>query len=505
MKNLFLFIRPPRSLWVFNGKNSAFWPPLAFAYLASALRENVPEISVEIWDYPALKMGWKTLILELEKCRPQFIGIGEEAVSCTEGLRLAKIAKELGATVIAGGCTYSHLAKPILSTSCVDYIVHNEGEITLVNLVRALLESNNLSTIEKIKGISFRCNGQIITNPPQLLIEDLDTLPIPAYDLLPMEYYGKGSKNHPNLASIEYSRGCFDSCNFCVLWRQMGKCINDTWYPYYRTKSPERVMEEIKILVKKYDRKYLCWVDPTFNGNSSSQSQLADYLLRENYNINFSAWIRKDGIIRDEQNGALRKIVAAGLNEVFIGVENNNPAIVKSLGKHNNTYPFVKQAISILRRKYPNVFVIGSFIYGFPEDNFKSIWILQDQVYKLGLDYAFFIPLTPLPGTPYWNDKLWDNEGKNLRLFDFILPPVNTKKRFHLSLYLYICCLFDFRPKRIKEWIGIFFEKNRRKRRIKQRLFLRSLKFLLKVLVANCFLKNSSKRTAMYFPKWYND
>ena len=427
MNNLFLFIRPPRPFWPFNGINSAFWPPLAFACLASALSKDIPDITVEIWDCPALKMGWKTLISELEKRKPRFIGIGEEAVSCVEGLRLAKIAKELGAVVIAGGCTYGHLANPLLSKRYVDYVVHNEGEITLVNLILALLESNNPSTFEKIKGISFSYNGKTITTPPQPLIENLDTLPIPAYHLLPMQLYGKGSKSHPHLATIEHSRGCFDSCNFCILWRQMGKYEDDTLLPYYRTKSPERVIEEIKLLVKKYDRKYLCWVDPTFNADSYFQSRLADYILKENLDIHFNAWIRADRIIYDEQNGTLEKIISAGLNEVFIGIENYNPTIVEFFNKHNNAYATVQQAITILRQKYPTVFIIGSFIYGFNEENFRSVQTMQDMAFELGLDYPFFIPLTPLPGTPYWKDELWDCEGLNFRRFDFISPPLNIK------------------------------------------------------------------------------
>lgn len=505
MNDLFLFIRPPRPVWPFNGQNSAFWPPLAFASLASALREKVPKITVEIWDFPVLKMGWKTLISELQKRKTRFIGIGEEAVSCVEGLRLAKIAKELNAIIIAGGCTYGNLAKPILSTGYVDYVVHNEGEITLVNLITTLLESNNPSSLEKIKGISFKSDGRIIKTAPQPLIDNLDSLPIPAYDLLPMEQYGKESKNHPNLSSIEYSRGCFDNCNFCILWRQMGKYINGDCIPHYRLKSPERVMEEIRLLVKKYNRKYLCWVDPTFNGNSKSQEQLAEYLLKENFKINFNAWIRADGVVRDEQNGTLEKIVSAGLNEVFIGIENTNSENIEFLNKHNNSYDTVQRAISILRRRYPSVFVIGSFIYGLPQDNLKSVWKMQEQALKLRLDYPFFIPLTPLPGTPYWKDEIWDGKGDTFRQFDFISPQTNNKKNYKLSIYLYLYSLFDIRPKKIKEWIKGFFDKYPRKRKIKRRLFMRSLKFLLRALIVYCFSRNSNKRTMIYFPRWYND
>ena len=104
MNELFLFVRPPRPLWPLNSPSSAFWPPLAFASMAAMLRERLPDLWVEILDAPALEMGWRTLTAEMQRRRPAFVGIGEEAVSCVEGLRLARLAKDCGAKVIAGGC-----------------------------------------------------------------------------------------------------------------------------------------------------------------------------------------------------------------------------------------------------------------------------------------------------------------------------------------------------------------------------------------------------------------
>src|SRR5512144_2767251 len=132
MSDLFLFVRPPRPLWPFNSPSSAFWPPLAFASMAAMLRERVPALRVEILDAPALEMGWRTLTKEIQRRRPTYVGIGEEAVSCIEGLRLARLAKACGARVIAGGCFFGHVAPQALATGLIDVIVHGEGELTLV-------------------------------------------------------------------------------------------------------------------------------------------------------------------------------------------------------------------------------------------------------------------------------------------------------------------------------------------------------------------------------------
>ncbi len=138
MNELFLFVRPPRPLWPFNSPATAFWPPLAFASLAAMLRQNIPDLRVEILDAPALEMGWRTLTAELQHRRPAYVGIGEEAVSCVEGLRLARIAKACAARVIAGGCFFGHVGPQALRTGLIDVVVHGEAELTLVELVQAL-------------------------------------------------------------------------------------------------------------------------------------------------------------------------------------------------------------------------------------------------------------------------------------------------------------------------------------------------------------------------------
>ncbi|HWQ93359.1 MAG TPA: cobalamin-dependent protein, partial [Clostridia bacterium] len=190
---LFLFVRPPRPLWPFNSPSSAFWPPLAFASLAAQLRQDIPDLQVQILDAPALQMGWRSLQSEIVRLKPSFVGMGEEAVSCVEGFRLARIAKSCGARVIAGGCFFGHVASEALATGLIDVVVHGEGELTLVEVVQALRESSR--ALGRVHGISFleselagcappgTTPPPTITTPPRQLISHLDSLPFPAYDL----------------------------------------------------------------------------------------------------------------------------------------------------------------------------------------------------------------------------------------------------------------------------------------------------------------------------------
>ena len=108
MNELFLFVRPPRPLWPFNGPASAFWPPLAFASLAAALRAERADLRVAILDAPALKMGWQSLEAALRRERPAYVGAlgagigGLGGYLATGGLRGALLGALLG-----GGAGYA--------------------------------------------------------------------------------------------------------------------------------------------------------------------------------------------------------------------------------------------------------------------------------------------------------------------------------------------------------------------------------------------------------------
>jgi len=238
----------------------------------------------------------------------------------------------------------------VISTGLVDVVVHGEGEVTVVELVQALRDTPQ--ELSRVLGISFRQSEATVTTAPRPLIGDLDQLPFPAYDLLPVERYGARSRNHPRLAAIELGRGCVGSCDFCILWRQMGRFADGRVVPHLRTKSPERLLEEIRVLVRRFDRRYLGWVDPCFNAHPHVPGQLADLLLRENLRVGQSAWVRADAMVRDSASGALRSCVRSGLNEVFLGIERPDDGSLRTLHKTTGL-DHARDALRILRAEYP--------------------------------------------------------------------------------------------------------------------------------------------------------
>jgi len=434
----------------------------------------------------------------LRTCKPDYVGIGEEAVSCVEGLRAARLAKESGATVIAGGCFFGNAAEEVLRTGLVDVVVHGEGEITIVELVEALRESR-AGALKRVKGISFRDGEEVVRTEGRELIADLDRLPMPAYDLLPVEKYGQHSKNHPGLAAIELGRGCSCACEFCVLWRQMGKQLGKRVVPHLRAKSVERLMEEIRVLLDRHQRRFLGWVDPCFNADAKTPGELAERLLQEGRRIEQSAWVRADYVLRDEASGALGSCIRAGLCEMYLGVERTEKDGLIALRK-GNLQNESEKAIWLLAREYPEVFTVGSFIYNLPGDTPAVVRRLFREAYRMPIDMTFFIPLTALPGTPYWSAENWDGSGEALREADFLLHFQGEGVKATLSRTLLFCYWFSWPWERLKRFWGGFVARDARRRSILRRNAVRFNWYAGRMMWNALRGRNE---LAMNLPSWY--
>jgi len=465
-----LFLRTPRYVWPFNSETSAFWQPLAFMSLAGQLEAACPNISFKIIDCAASKIGWKSLLRLLDSDWPDVICLGEETVSSHEAMRLAHYVKEQkpSTIVIAGGVFFSYAAEQSLEADCIDYIAHGEGEITLQELLMTLADGTDP---KNVKGISYKQDGQIIRTAQRPLIPDMDTLPMPAWSKVPMHLYGLGAKNHPGLVSIEHSRGCTDNCSFCNLWKLMGKPSNDgkTIKPYFRTKSAERSLEEVERLVRDFDRFTFGWVDPTWNADPKWTDEFCDLLLKQNIKIRQTAWLRADCVVRDEDLGILEKAVRSGLCQVMIGVERPDEPGLAALNKHSNGPDITARAFEIFRKKYPGVFTIGSVIFGLWDETKQSLDELSDYQYKVDMDYCFFIPLTPNPGTELYDDACRRGiiEVSDRRAYNFHTPVMRTRHFSSKQLErLYFKLLYKVSLDRIKYLIRKFLKVRDRRRKM---------------------------------------
>jgi radical SAM superfamily enzyme YgiQ (UPF0313 family) len=146
--------------------------------------------------------------------------------------------------------------------------------------------------------------------------------------------------------------------------------------------------------------------------------------------IRQTAWVRADYVVRDEKLGILEKAVRAGLCQVMIGVERQDEPSLRQLNKHSNGPDITAKAFEILRTKYPSVFTIGSVIFGLWDETEKSLDELSKYKYKVGMDFCFFIPLTPNPGTEVFENacKRGIIEVIDWSAYNFHTPVMRTKR-----------------------------------------------------------------------------
>ena len=513
-----LLLRPPRYLWPFNGETSAFWQPLGLLCLAAAARRELPGVEVEVWDAPGEQVGWATLGRRLAERRIDVLGVGEETVSAHEALRAARLVKGLWpeCKVVAGGVYFPYVIEPTLAGGCVDAIVRGEGERTFVDLLRCIHDRRRWGSVA---GLAFLDGaGRVAQTPPRELIAPMDSLPPPAYDLIDMGRYGRGSHNHPGLVSIEHSRGCIDSCAFCVLWRHMGESVNGNGRvrPRYRTFGPERSFDDVRRLVRDFGRRTFGWVDPTFNADPAWSDGWAERMLasdlagpRGRARTLHTAWLRADCVVRDEKLGVLAKLVRAGLRQVMIGVERDDERSLAELNKRDNSPEICREAFAIFREKYPQVYTIGTMIFGLPHDTPADLKRLAARQYEMGMDYCFLMPLTPNPGTETADEARRRGLVANDELADYNYhTPVCRTDTMGLrrleSLYWRIM-LTPSRRRWARAARQLLLERDGRKRRVHWALLGRGTSIAVRSM-ARAILRPKEKRPALYSrrPPWYD-
>ncbi|MFH1780773.1 MAG: radical SAM protein, partial [Candidatus Nealsonbacteria bacterium] len=324
MKIVFVF--PPN---IFQTKQSM--PPLGIAWLAAVLRENGFK-DVSIIDSIANRYTNEQVLDLLKNSRPDIVGISFGTQIRFNAFDLARlIKKELPAILIVAGGPHATLCPQdtLENISEIDIICRGEGEYSFLNLVKVVAEKGDISAV---RGISFRdTSGKIIHNDPQSPIENLDSLPFPARDLLPMEKYEqKTTLSKKRCTNIMSTRGCPYQCVFCSVSRQWGHQI--------RYRSSKNVVDEIELVLKTYPfLKAIRFFDDVFTMDKNRVLEICRLMSERNLNISWECEARAN-TIDEEMVLAMKK---SGCEFIDLGIESGSDRILKNI-KKNIT---VKQAI----------------------------------------------------------------------------------------------------------------------------------------------------------------
>jgi anaerobic magnesium-protoporphyrin IX monomethyl ester cyclase len=368
-----LLVNPPTGLSY--GILGVSRPPLGLAYIAAVLRDRcglkIVDFSVERRDWAKYPYG------EFD-----MVGISADTARYPVSLEIARLAKAQGAVVVMGGPHVSFLDREALETGAVDYVVRNEGEFSLLSLVEFL---SNRRPFEDVRGVSYLDGGDFRTTPDAPFIEDLDSLPFPARDLLPMGLY-KERMNGRLMTTVVTSRGCPFKCDFCSSSRFFGV--------HWRARSADNILAELETLYRDYKYRAVAFVDDNFTLDPARATELAEKIIARRWDLIWSAMTRVDSIVRDPQ--MVRTMARAGLKWTFVGFESGSQEALDGYGKRAHVSDSLK-AMDILREC--GVDVTGAFILGAPHETERMMRETIDFAIRLDPRRAQFSLLTPYPGS----------------------------------------------------------------------------------------------------------
>ena len=387
-KSKVFLIRPQIDYTQMFGRASTTAPsmvPLNLLYLSAYLESK--KIPVKILDGQVNDLREQGLIRVIKQFNPNIVGISCHTPLVYPAHQIAKTVKRFcpQITVIMGGPHPSILPEGTIADENVDIVVRGEGEITLFELVKAIESGANLNSI---LGITYRDNGKIVTNPDRPLTTDLDSLPLPSRHLIPIrEYHPQADIYYRSPSTIMItSRGCPYKCIFCASRRISGH--------KYRVRSPEKVIEEIDILVNQYGIRNIGIADDNFIVNRKRTEQICDIIIREGYNrrMDWSCALRADGV----DVPLLKKMRTAGCRCICVGIETGSQRLMGILNKHLKLEK-VEEGVKMMRKA--GIKVRGTFLLGVPSETKEETLQTINFAKKLNLDFAKFNIITPYPGT----------------------------------------------------------------------------------------------------------
>lgn len=420
-----LFVMPKVGAWATHGEHRA--PNQLYAHWAAYVREKGYD-NVEVLDCRALGIPTEEMVARVKQKKPDVVVLGDMLHSyggyaiVWYFLDSAKRIKEAlpNTKIILGGLWFSATPLETLeANSCVDFVVMGEEE-SFYDLIEAMDKSKDF---KNVAGVASRVNGKAILGPHKSLMVDLDKLPLPAYDLFPMDRYVGHTYWKPFVEMVT-SRGCPSACTFCYEWDQYDpRSPNDflTW----RSKSPERVIEELELLHKKYGVKVVVIQDDNFNVNPERVKRFCELKIQKDIPIKWVSLGRAIDWINCESILPLMK--KTGLFIGVFGIEVTTPEELKKIAK-GITIDQIKKTIDILRKN--DVAVVADIMMGFDHDTEQIIKQRFEFTDEVDPDILWVGYVTPAPNSPMWRIGLnrgWvDPKNIDFLKWDFLHPVMPT-------------------------------------------------------------------------------
>jgi radical SAM superfamily enzyme YgiQ (UPF0313 family) len=371
--------------------------PYGLATMANTLRDK--GFDVEIYDVNALRPSREELLETLRRKSWSVVGVSGLITTYNFQKWLLPHLKALNrdAPVISGGGLATSSSDVLFRHTSLDISVTGEAEETMLELCRVLERNGDLTDVA---GIRFRENGRVETTGKRDLIPDLDAVPFPAWDLLPMEIYlanpiwgdvagnSSGFKRDVKVTrsmNIISSRGCPFSCNYC--YHLFGRSR-------YRFRSARNVADEVETLVARYGVDFIGFVDDNMMASEERLLQFCDLMEKKRLAITWGC----HGRVTSARPEILERMAETGCVWIGYGIESGSQKILDAMNKKAKLEQ-AKKAIRDTRKAgiYPNT----TFIFGYPGETLETIRETVNFKREMELECGSFFA-TPYPGTPLY-------------------------------------------------------------------------------------------------------
>lgn len=370
-------------------------PPLGLMCLSASLKQQFKQsVETHVFDMKLLKISPERVVEELEKFKPDIVGVSALNCEAAVSRELAAIIKKHDPSLLTVlGGPYAHKrADEILVESEFDWVINGPGDRTFINAIRRYINGHELGT--DIPGLSYRqSDKQLHITNTQDTIDDLDALPIPDWSQVNFDEYSRRMtmltmQKGRRYASIFTSRGCPYLCNYC----------HDIFGKRFKFQSAERVIREIEYLHETHGVTEFQIIDDIFNLHKPRVKQIMHEVHRRwpgKLHFCFPNGVRAD-IIDEEVLDDLR---LGGTYAMCVAVESATPRLQDMVEKYldvDKTQWVIEQADK------RGILVIGFFMLGFPTETPAELQATMDFALKSKLTLAHMFTVIPQPGTPLY-------------------------------------------------------------------------------------------------------
>jgi len=379
------------------------YPPVGTLYAAALMRQN--GYAVSLFD-TMFVIDPDEVTQAITAYRPDFLVIYDDGFNyltkmCLTNMReaafsMCKTAKAMGCKVIVSSSDATDRFAEYLNEGA-DFVIIGEAEHTLFELTGHIEKGNGDYSV--INGLAYMKMGQIEKTPARPVLKDLDSMPLPAWDLVDMELYRQTWLKHAGYFSVNMSttRGCPFKCNWCA---------KPIYGNRYNSRSPENVVEEIKLLKERYHIDHIWFCDDIFGLKPGWIRAFSELLEKEKISIRFKIQSRADLLVQED---TVKALAEAGCENVWIGAESGSQKILDAMDK-GITIEQIRQATLLMKQHEikPSFFIQ----FGYPGELKDDIRLTIDMINEL-LPFEIGISVSyPLPGTSFYEKVKADLKKK---------------------------------------------------------------------------------------------